>query len=149
MVVLRSRVTEVGQEAPALIAGGFLILFGPQAPPELRAVSVIHRVELLAGELAAGQELRVGGTSYRITAVGPLANRNLQALGHLVVKFNGRDEPELPGDVCVEAGPAPAPVPGTLIEVTAACGAAGRTGSGAGDAGEAAGRGSPPGKGAP
>lgn len=119
MTVFRTRVKEIGAEAPELIQGGFLILFGDQAPPELRQVSVIHEPEPLRGPLEPGHLLVIGSLTYRITAVGDLANRNLETLGHLVIKFNGLSHAELPGDVCVTTGPAPQLAPGTVIRVEA------------------------------
>lgn len=131
MTVFESRVIDLGPEASELIAAGFMILFGPSAPPELRQVAVIHELQQLTAPIEPGQHLWVGQQRYTITAVGSLANQNLQTLGHLVIKFNGRTEPELPGDVCVETCPTPTVTPGTLIRVK------GR-GLGAGDASKGA-----------
>ncbi|QBS36619.1 PTS sorbitol transporter subunit IIA [Thermaerobacter sp. FW80] len=117
MTVFESRVLELGPEAEELIAAGFLILFGPSAPPELRQVAVIHEPRHHRAPLEPGQHLWVGPNRYTITAVGSMANQNLQNLGHVVIKFNGRTEPELPGDVCVETWPTPAVRPGMWIRV--------------------------------
>lgn len=64
--------------------------------------SVLHKPTINEANIEAGDVLWLGTASYRILAVGEVANRNLESLGHLVIKFNGREEPELPGDVCVE-----------------------------------------------
>ena len=82
-----------------------LVLFQVGAPEELAVFSVLHQPTVNKANIEAGDVLWLGTASYRILAVGEVANRNLESLGHLVVKFNGRKEPELPGDVCVEQKP--------------------------------------------
>ena len=42
---------------------------------------------------------------------------NLANLGHLVLKFTGETEPEMPGDVCVQAKPLPAIETGMVIRI--------------------------------
>ena len=44
---------------------------------------------------------------YLITAVGDIAQSNLETLGHLTVVFSGAKEAGLPGSICVEAKPMP------------------------------------------
>ncbi|TMD81649.1 MAG: PTS sorbitol transporter subunit IIA, partial [Chloroflexi bacterium] len=75
------------------------------APEELASFSVLHQPEITSGTVEVGDTLVLRSESYRVRAVGSVANENLQALGHLVVKCNDLDEPELPGDVCVDAKP--------------------------------------------
>lgn len=139
MDIFRSRVVAVGPEAGELLGAGILILFGPSAPPELRQVAVIHAPGIVSGPLAPGQHLWLGGQAYTVTGVGARAEANLRALGHLVVKFDGRAAPELPGDLCVEARPAPPLAPGVPIRIEASC-------AEAADAGAAAARVEPAGR---
>ena len=55
--------------------------------------------------------------AFTVLAVGDVANNNLENLGHLILKFNGETEPEMPGDVCLENKPLPKLVPGLLIRI--------------------------------
>ena len=47
------------------------------------------------------------GVVLAITAVGDIAQSNLETLGHLTVVFSGAKEAGLPGSICVEAKPLP------------------------------------------
>ncbi len=59
----------------------------------------------------------LGEEAFKIVAVGDVANSNLENLGHVILKFNGETEPELPGDVCLEARPLPKLAPGLVIRI--------------------------------
>jgi len=102
------RVTSVGELINEFVSAGILIFFGAGAPEELAEFSVIHEGPPLLEPVAPGDVVTVAGETYTVLAVGDVANANLANLGHLVLKANGLDAPELPGDVCVEAKPFPA-----------------------------------------
>jgi PTS system glucitol/sorbitol-specific IIA component len=98
----RTRVTKIGAEALELVEGAILILFAEGAPPELAAVSVLHRIEKPPTEEgpAVGAELRVGDVSARLTAIGDFAWRKIREIGHVVINFNGADFTPRPGEIC-------------------------------------------------
>lgn len=117
MALFETRVVEIGPGAAEFLNEGILVLFGEGCPPELRDVAVIHAPGTVTGEVAAGHVLVIGGAAFEVTAVGEVVNRNLRTLGHLVIKFNARTKPELPGDLCVAGGPLPPLGPGTEIRI--------------------------------
>lgn len=98
----RTKVTKIGAEALELVEGAILILFAEGAPPELAAVSVLHRVEKAptAESPAVGAEFRVGDVSARLTAIGDFAWRKIGEIGHVVINFNGADFTPRPGEIC-------------------------------------------------
>jgi PTS system glucitol/sorbitol-specific IIA component len=51
-----------------------------------------------------GDILSIGENSFRITAVGDKAWQNIEELGHAIFVFNGFEEPEMPGQICLEEG---------------------------------------------
>lgn len=110
-------VTEVGEHVGEFLAEGVLVLFGEDAPEELREYSVIHRPADADGGVEVGDQVVVAGDGMTVLAVGDVANDNLRNLGHLVLKRNGATEPALPGDVCCDTGPIPQPEPGHVIRV--------------------------------
>ncbi len=114
---LRSRITAVGKEVAEFRAAQVLVFFADGAPEELADISLLHIPEVNRAGISPGDTLHLGTEPFRILAVGDVANENLANLGHLVVKANGRSEPELPGDVCVEARPLPDLKVGDLIEI--------------------------------
>ena len=98
-----TEITELGPEVPEFLEGGYLILFQAGAPPELAEMSVLHEPESPRDEPPeAGDILAIGDRELRITAIGEKAWNNVRELGHVVFKFNGLDETELPGEIYVE-----------------------------------------------
>lgn len=112
-----ARVLEVGAMVPEMLEAGVLIFFGELAPPELREIAIVHDGTALAAPIAAGDVIVLGEASYRITAVGAMANDNFAQLGHIVVKANGATETELPGEVSVESVPLRVPEPGGALRI--------------------------------
>lgn len=117
MIKYSATVTAIGPLTGEFVEAGILVLFGASAPEELRDFALIHDGEELAAPLGAGDAVWVDANCYRVLAVGDVANENLKNLGHLVLKFNGQTEPELPGDVCVELQPLPPVTVGTVLRI--------------------------------
>lgn len=97
----RSVVKEIGVLVPTFKEDKILILFGPQAPKELREMAVIHEFEDLLEEepLKQGGTIQFGEERFTITALGDLANKNFRELGHVSIYFQEPMEEVLPGAV--------------------------------------------------
>jgi PTS system glucitol/sorbitol-specific IIA component len=117
MLKYQAKVTSIGPYVSEFIDHNILVLFGDQVPEELADFSILHDGKELSGTLNAGDVVYLGENKYSVLAVGEVANENLANLGHLVLKFNGETEPEMPGDVCVEAKPLPTIEPGMSIRI--------------------------------
>jgi PTS system glucitol/sorbitol-specific IIA component len=117
MIKFRATVTELGPLSKEFIENDVIVFFEEGAPEELREFSILHAGGELVSSVTAGDTLHLGDHPFRVTAVGEVANENLASLGHLVVKFNGRKDPEMPGDVCVEEKTIPSIAPGTEIRI--------------------------------
>lgn len=87
--------------------GKMLILFGNEAPDTLKDFCYGVDVNKTTETLAAGQTISFGDNAYTITNVGNMAERNLNALGHLTVLFNAADEEMLPGAIIVKGDEVP------------------------------------------
>ena len=107
MIKYKALFTQIGPLVSEFVDHGILVLFGVSAPEELAEFSIIHDGLELTAPLEAGDMVEIGGETYAILAVGEVANTNLANLGHLVLKFNGQNVPEMPGDVCLEMKPLP------------------------------------------
>ena len=107
MIKYEATVTAIGPYVAEFIDHNILVLFGTNAPEELAEFAILHDGKDLKGDLAAGDFVYLGDDQFQILAVGEVANNNLKNLGHLILKFNGETEPEMPGDVCVESKPLP------------------------------------------
>jgi len=101
--IYSTRITELGPEVPEFLEAGLVILFKTGAPPELAEMSVLHEPGDPREEPPKpGDILALGDRELRITAVGEKAWKNVLELGHVVLKFNGLGEAELPGEIYVE-----------------------------------------------
>ncbi len=97
-------IREIGTLVPSFEEEKVLILFGPNAPQELREVSVIHEFEGDVSDEPLVEDGKIiwGDQEYFITAVGSAANKNLKELGHISIYFSKPNEHVLPGAVFVE-----------------------------------------------
>jgi PTS system glucitol/sorbitol-specific IIA component len=115
---LRTRVVAVGPLVEEFRASGLLVFFQAGAPEELAEFSVLHEASVNLATVAPGDTVRLGAATYGVLAVGDVANQNIASLGHLILKANGLTEPEMLGDVCVEAKPLARLSVGDEIEIT-------------------------------
>lgn len=116
-VVYETEVTAVGPMAVEFAAEGILVFFGSDAPEELHEFAIIHEHSPNTRDVVPGDVIEIGGETFEVTGVGDVANENLRNLGHVVVKFNGLAETELPGEMSVAPGEIPDIQPGTLFRI--------------------------------
>ncbi|MDR4949525.1 PTS glucitol/sorbitol transporter subunit IIA [Neobacillus cucumis] len=115
----KSVVQEIGVLVPTFKEDKIVILFGPQAPRELREMAVIHEFENLADEpLREGGTIQFGAESFTITALGSLANKNFKELGHISIYFQEPNEDVLPGAVFAAPSQFPTIEEGMVITIS-------------------------------
>ena len=102
-IVYSTTVTAVGELVPDFAEQGVLVFFGENAPAELHEFSIIHTPDVQTRAPQVGDTISLADYTYNVLAVGSVASDNLLNLGHLDLKANGLTEPEMPGDVNVEA----------------------------------------------
>jgi glucitol/sorbitol PTS system EIIA component len=112
-------VTSIGEFAVEFMEEGVLVFFGQNAPEELQEHAVVHdSAHSLTEDVVVGDTVRIGENHWKVLAVGNVANDNLRNLGHLVLKFNGLEEPEMRGDINVAEAKIPPIDPGIEVEIT-------------------------------
>ena len=94
-------VLAVGMHVAELLDNGRLILFGEEAPEELHDLCALHRPTVTAGEVEPGDSVEIGDSRLQVTAVGDVANTNLEALGHITLRVAEPTAEPLPGEVLV------------------------------------------------
>lgn len=115
-----AEISAVGALASQFFDEGIVILFGEDAPDELADFAVLHRREGTPGGLVVpGDRLELGEEVLQVVGVGDVANDHLAELGHVVLKRDGRQAPQLPGDLCCDEGPIPPLEPGMRLRITA------------------------------
>ncbi|WP_282859462.1 PTS glucitol/sorbitol transporter subunit IIA [Pseudoclavibacter helvolus] len=102
--IYESTVTGSGPEATSFLEERLLVTFGQDAPDALKDYCYIIDIEALQGTIEVGQRLVLGTESFPITAVGSVAGKNLEQLGHVTIAFTGLDEAEMDGTIYVDAG---------------------------------------------
>ena len=117
LVRYATEVIAVGELTPDFLAQGMLVLFGELAPEELHDFVVRHRPSVVGSVPVRGDVVELDGEPFVVTSVGDVAEANLINLGHVCIKADGSDPAPLPGDVCVEARPLPALVPGSTVRI--------------------------------
>ncbi len=119
MTIYENRVKAMGASVEEFKDNGMFIIFGDNAPEELRDYCYSVDVVPINGTIAPGQTLKVGSEAYKITAVGEEAPVTLAGLGHCTINFSGQTEVELPGTIYVENKPMPEVRIGTTIQIIA------------------------------
>lgn len=117
MIKYEGQITDIGPLAAEFLGAGIIVFFGQEAPEELIEFSIIHDGKELKKDLVPSDVVWIDDRNFAILAVGEVANGNLAQLGHLILKFNGLDQPEMPGDVCVEKKAIPEIVVGTRFRI--------------------------------
>ena len=114
-VVLTTEVKKIGSGAREFLAEKMIIFFGEKAPEYLAEHCFIIGDASGDYTLSVGDTLGIGTSRYKITAVGDVAKQNFQALGHLVVQFDGAKAASQPGMIHVEAKKMPEIEVGTKL----------------------------------
>ncbi|MGT2910145.1 PTS glucitol/sorbitol transporter subunit IIA [Streptococcus cameli] len=113
-------VVEIGEMVPAFEEELIVILFGETAPPELRAISVVHDYKASNPDevvLKVGTKLQFGSYEYTVVEAGSAANANFQELGHVAIYMKKGDEELLPGSIIVEPSVFPQLNPGDTMKI--------------------------------
>ncbi|GMA09304.1 PTS sorbitol transporter subunit IIA [Tetragenococcus halophilus subsp. flandriensis] len=117
MTVFETEIISVGEEAELFEEEKMVILFGKNAPDTLKDYCYNIQVNPVNGSITTGGKLNIGDTSFEITAVGEVVQKNLEDLGHITIKFDGSTTPELPGTLYVEDKDIPDLGVGTHVKI--------------------------------
>lgn len=114
--IYQSSITQIGVNASEALADHMLITFCEGAPAAIADYCFMLNHGEMTGTLEPGVILELAGLRYQVTAVGEVAQQNMQQLGHITLRFDGANEAEYPGSVHV-TGDAPQQVnPGSFIK---------------------------------
>lgn len=117
--IFQTKVNELGDQVEAFFDEGMFVLFGENVPDTLKDFCHFIDINKVDGTIEKGNTLMIDDTAFKITAVGNIAQSNLETLGHLTVVFSGAAEAGLPGSICVEAKPMPRLAEGSKLSIVA------------------------------
>ncbi len=102
----KSKITGFGEEAFEFLSAeldlNFVIIFNENAPEELADLAILHTAETLLAPPEAGDMMKIGKNTYKITAVGTEVPHSLGTLGHCTLAFGGGAEAYRPGCIMLE-----------------------------------------------
>lgn len=116
-VIFQTEIIELGEQVDAFFEEGMFVLFGENVPDALKDFCYFIDTKDVDGTIKPGNRLVIDDNEFLITAVGDIAQPNLEALGHLTVVFSGAKEAGLPGSICVEAKPMPKLQAGSKLSI--------------------------------
>lgn len=116
-VIYENEVKALGASVDEFAGGNMFIIFGENAPDELKDYCYLVSVNPINGTIAPGQYLQVDSKEYRITAVGEEAPVTLAGLGHMTINMSGKTEAELPGSLYTEEAEVPYIQVGTKLRI--------------------------------
>lgn len=121
------KITTIGSRAGDYLSRNIVVLFGEEASEELKQHALVHDHGELSAPIVPGDILNVGERRIEVRAVGNVVNDNLAELGHCVLKFNGGSQPDLEGDICLDAHYLPHLRPGSVLTFESGNGKPGKT----------------------
>ncbi|GAE93070.1 PTS system [Gracilibacillus boraciitolerans JCM 21714] len=101
-IKFETQVNKIGSSVADFLGEKILILFDENAPTELSDYCLSITVNDVDNEIKVGDILQIGNNKYNITSVGDAVEKNLTSLGHITLKFDGSEDPELPGTLYLE-----------------------------------------------
>ena len=116
-VIYENKVKDMGEFAQEFLENRMFVIFGDNAPAEIKDYCYWVDVAPINGTIAPGQTVKIGADSYKITAVGEEAPVTLAGLGHCTFNFSGQTEVEMLGTIYVENKPMPEMEVGTVIQI--------------------------------
>lgn len=102
MVIYNTEVHEIGEEAGDFVSNGMIVLFGSNAPAELRPYCFLIDKSELQNSIEVGDILVIDDAEYNIAAVGNQVNKNLRDLGHITIDFRGQADTSMSGTLYIE-----------------------------------------------
>ena len=118
-LIYENQVKALGACVEEFKDAGLFIIFGDNAPDELKDYCYSVSIRPIQGTIEAGQRLCIDKEEFLITAVGSEVPVTLGGLGHCSISLSGLREPELPGTIYVEKKDMPEIRTGTILRIIA------------------------------
>lgn len=114
-MIFETQVESIGEEATDFYSEKMLILFGEEVTSDLQPYCFQIKVNPVKKKITEEMYLGFDSQLYKITAIGSVAQSNLEQLGHITIRFDGENEAAQAGTIHVSANPLPNIKIGTKI----------------------------------
>lgn len=102
MIKYATKIKEIGPNAKDFLEEDMMVIFGDDAPPELRPYCFLVEHIGTKQDVEVGDELKLDDETYAIIGIGDQVNKNLQNLSHITMNFNGRVDDSMAGTLYLE-----------------------------------------------
>lgn len=117
MIIFETKVLDIGENAEDFKVDDTVVTYYSNVPHDLVDYAYIIEKGKINGLISVGDLLKIDAEEFKITAVGLIAQSNLEELGHACFKFNGSNNEYLPGSINLEKKPIPVIKIGTEIKI--------------------------------
>ena len=101
-MIYATEVKEIGLSAKEFLNEKIMVLFGFNAPFDLRPYCFLIDQNNLEDVIEVDDILHINDDNYKIIAVGDQVNKNLKDLGHITINFKGDINNLMAGSLYVE-----------------------------------------------
>lgn len=116
MIIYDNNIKNMGSMVEAF-GNEMAILFGDEAPDTLKDYCYMIDIKSVSDKIEVGDTIIIDDERFLIKAIGEIAQKNLEALGHLTINFTGDESGLLPGAIVVEKKDCPKIEIGTRIAI--------------------------------
>ncbi len=97
-------IDDFGESAQCFLEEGIFIIFGENAPSELKNFCFLHSQNIWKSEIKVGDIVYIGDEKCAVSYVGEAVNKNLKEIGHITFSFkeNYKTNP-MPGTLYLKA----------------------------------------------
>lgn len=117
-VIYSTTVKAWGPAAAEFMSEKMIVTFADNVPAALADFVYYVIQNPVEGALAVGQTLTIGRDTWTVSAVGDVAAKNLNDLGHVTLVFDGAKQALMPGALHLAGDAAPQITPGTTLTIT-------------------------------
>lgn len=118
-IIAQFSIGHVGDYSRKFLDEGLLIIF-----PQDDVMSEVKNYCILADEIEVKSDILINSFLYidevkfKITAIGSLAQSNLETIGHITIKADGSNKAKLPGTIHIEKKEFPEITKDARIEIS-------------------------------
>ncbi len=102
MIKYSTIINEIGPNAKDFLEEDMMVIFGNDAPPELRPYCFLVEHNGLKENIMVGDQLVLDTTTYEIIGLGDQVNKNLNDLSHITLNFKGQVDDAMAGTLYLE-----------------------------------------------
>lgn len=102
MIKYSTIINEIGPNAKDFLEEDMMVIFGNDAPPELRPYCFLVEHPGFKENISVGDQVKLDDETYEVIGVGDQVNKNLKDLSHITLNFKGQIDDAMAGTLYLE-----------------------------------------------